>query len=533
MKFSLYDSASGGNQIGSTILQTSIPVKGGLFTTPPLDFGASIFTGSPRWLNIEISPGGANTFTPLSARQPLTATPYAVRAGDAGTLAGQSPSTFAPASGSSAYVAKAGDTMTGTLNLPANGLAVGGNQFVVSSGNVGIGTASPGRSLSIQARFDGDGISLIGSQSGTPKDAGYLLSDDAGNRAALGLASFANAWAQGAQPGDLILAANQGNVRVGVETAAGLGVPVMTVGSSSVAVSPNDQGSPGNIALTAGSIDGTAFYCHSYGQPFHAHNDFTGTDVQLAVGQAGNFTGDVFVSGRLQVAGDLAWGSSILSSDERGSIELGDSASLDTTPYIDFHHGEFGQGPEREHEDYNVRLINDDDRHLTLDGALDVTRDSGFDAHLQVGNGLGVSGDAAIHGNLAVEGVFVATVKLAVVPTSQGRRGLYCEESSQVWFADYGFGQLQGGEAVVQIDPLFAETVNLERPYHVFVQINDPDSEGVAVVRKSSTSFAVKELRKGKSHAEFSYRLVALRRGFEDKRLELMPDAAKANERAQ
>jgi hypothetical protein len=46
---------------------------------------------------------------------------------------------FAPAAGSIAYVSKAGDTMTGTLNLPANGLVAGTNQLVLSGGKVGIG----------------------------------------------------------------------------------------------------------------------------------------------------------------------------------------------------------------------------------------------------------------------------------------------------------------------------------------------------------------------------------------------------------
>ena len=38
---------------------------------------------------------------------------------------------------------KAGDTMSGTLVLPNNGLAAGTTQLVISSGNVGIGTSSP------------------------------------------------------------------------------------------------------------------------------------------------------------------------------------------------------------------------------------------------------------------------------------------------------------------------------------------------------------------------------------------------------
>jgi hypothetical protein len=41
------------------------------------------------------------------------------------------------------YVAKAGDTMTGALILPSNGLTVGTNQLVTSGSNVGIGTSSP------------------------------------------------------------------------------------------------------------------------------------------------------------------------------------------------------------------------------------------------------------------------------------------------------------------------------------------------------------------------------------------------------
>ena len=42
---------------------------------------------------------------------------------------------------------KAGDTMSGALTLPANGLVAGTNQFVLANGNVGIGTTSPGSIL--------------------------------------------------------------------------------------------------------------------------------------------------------------------------------------------------------------------------------------------------------------------------------------------------------------------------------------------------------------------------------------------------
>lgn len=39
--------------------------------------------------------------------------------------------------------------MTGALNLASNGLVVGTTQLVVSAGNVGIGTASPGQKLDV------------------------------------------------------------------------------------------------------------------------------------------------------------------------------------------------------------------------------------------------------------------------------------------------------------------------------------------------------------------------------------------------
>lgn len=113
--------------------------------------------------------------------------------------------------------------------------------------------------------------------------------------------------------------------------------------------------------------------------------------------------------------------------------------------------------------------------------------------------------------------------KSAVAATSQGSRSLYSEEATEVWFTDYGFGQLEAGRAHITIDPLFAETVNLSEPYHVFVQLNDPDAEGAAVVNKTESTFEVVELRSGGSNAQFSYRLVGKRRHHETTRLEHTP----------
>lgn len=131
------------------------------------------------------------------------------------------------------------------------------------------------------------------------------------------------------------------------------------------------------------------------------------------------------------------------------------------------------------------------------------------------GNGVRVSSASGKVG-LVVSG----GSKSAVVATDEGSRLLYSEESSEVWFSDYGFGQLLDGMAVVAIDSLFAQTVNLAEPYHVFVQVYG-DAE-VYVSNRTARSFEV-HLRDGDLSVEFSYRLVARRLGFEGDRLEPAP----------
>jgi hypothetical protein len=117
--------------------------------------------------------------------------------------------------------------------------------------------------------------------------------------------------------------------------------------------------------------------------------------------------------------------------------------------------------------------------------------------------------------------------KSAVVKTSKGSTLVYCQESPENWFEDFGEGQLNQGMAHVDLDPLFLETVsiNAENPIKVFVQLNDEKCMGVAV-KRGSKAFDVVELNGGKSNASFSYRIVAKRRGYESLRL----DHSKAGE---
>jgi len=110
--------------------------------------------------------------------------------------------------------------------------------------------------------------------------------------------------------------------------------------------------------------------------------------------------------------------------------------------------------------------------------------------------------------------------KNAAVRTDDGSRLLYCEESTEVWFSDHGFGRLKNGQTMVDIDPLFAQTVSLDVPYHVFVQVYG-DAE-VYVTERTADHFEV-HLRDGDPNVEFSYRIMAKRAGYEETRLERAP----------
>src|SRR3989475_7634520 len=89
LQFALFDSLSGGAQVGSTQTLNTVAVSNGVFTVS-LDFGANSFSGANRFLEISVRPSGAGSFTLLTPRQPVTATPYAVRSANASAADGLS-----------------------------------------------------------------------------------------------------------------------------------------------------------------------------------------------------------------------------------------------------------------------------------------------------------------------------------------------------------------------------------------------------------------------------------------------------------
>src|SRR4029077_6970765 len=77
LRFVLFDSSSGGNQVGGVLTNTAIGISNGLFTVT-LDFGNQ-FPGAARWLEIGVHTNGPGAFATLSPRQLFTSTPYAIQ----------------------------------------------------------------------------------------------------------------------------------------------------------------------------------------------------------------------------------------------------------------------------------------------------------------------------------------------------------------------------------------------------------------------------------------------------------------------
>ena len=87
--FRLFATNITGSAIAGPVTNAAVAVTNGLFTTT-VDFGNQ-FPGAARWLELAVRTNGSGTFTTLSPRQVLSATPYAITANSASNLLGTLP----------------------------------------------------------------------------------------------------------------------------------------------------------------------------------------------------------------------------------------------------------------------------------------------------------------------------------------------------------------------------------------------------------------------------------------------------------
>jgi hypothetical protein len=119
-------------------------------------------------------------------------------------------------------------------------------------------------------------------------------------------------------------------------------------------------------------------------------------------------------------------------------------------------------------------------------------------------------GNVMITGNLTVNGQLQTPNKQAVVAFPDGtQRVLYCMESPEYWFEDFGAAKLKRGRVVVRLGD-FGNVIR-RGAYHVFLTPRG-DCRGLYVHRQAGASFEVRELAGGKSSVAFSYRIVGRRK---------------------
>jgi hypothetical protein len=125
------------------------------------------------------------------------------------------------------------------------------------------------------------------------------------------------------------------------------------------------------------------------------------------------------------------------------------------------------------------------------------------------------------HGAVFVDGSFqvVNGPKSALVAHPDGsHRRVYCQESPEPWFEDFGRAQLVGGRAVVKLDPDFIGIARGD-DYEVF-PVPKGECKGLYIGNQTPTSFEVHELQGGTSNVPFSYRVVARRKDDVGRRME-------------
>ena len=116
----------------------------------------------------------------------------------------------------------------------------------------------------------------------------------------------------------------------------------------------------------------------------------------------------------------------------------------------------------------------------------------------------------SINGDLSVIGS-----KNAIVPSSKGYIAINAYETAEYYFGDIGESQTdKQGVKIINLDPLFLETVNTSVPYQVF--LSSYDDAKVWVFARNNNMFIVKS---DKPNVKFAWEIKAKRKDYENVRL--------------
>lgn len=369
LRFTVYDAASDGNAVAGPVTNAATGVSNGLFTVT-LDFGDGVFTGANRWLEISVSTNNAGDFSTLSPRQALTPTPYAIAAS---RLTGPIQSDAIGGTYSNAVTFNnnanifAGD---GTSISNVNAATLGGldnSNFWKTTGNsdTSAGANFIGTTDNQPLEFKVNGLRALRLEP-TPSRRPNIIGGTAVNHVGEGVFGATIAGGGDARYQNEVLgifgtvSGGSGNSSSGFWATIGGGFQNTSSGQAATVPGGSDNMAAGDYSFAAG-LHARATNQGAFVWADSQDSEFTSTsDNEFSIRASGGV--------RLNSDTSLFWGTGAqLRTDQGGAIELGDSKSATATPYINFH---YGKGAD---ENYNVRLINDADGQLTVNGNLNVT----------------------------------------------------------------------------------------------------------------------------------------------------------------
>jgi hypothetical protein len=178
LTFAVYDSTtSPGNIIAGPLTNNPTPVTNGLFVVS-LDFGAGVFNGNARWLQIGVrTNGNSSAYTILAPRQPFLPVPYAIFATSASNLLGSVSATQLTDAIGNAQLANSSITINAGTGLNGGGTVPLGSSTILN--NVGVTSLTGDSDITVSAATGAVTLGTTASSTNVPNT--IVRRDSSGN----------------------------------------------------------------------------------------------------------------------------------------------------------------------------------------------------------------------------------------------------------------------------------------------------------------------------------------------------------------
>src|SRR5215204_6173937 len=181
LQFKLFD--AGGGQIGATVADVPVTATNGVFSVK-LDFGAAVFTGANRFLEISVRHNASESYVTLSPREQIASTPYSIRtlsaaqadlSLDSNKLGGIAASQYVTTTSvGNSFIKNGTVAQTGNFNISGNGTLGGtlqANQIRAQTGTGFYGLTQTDGTTTLSTYIGGSTSGASGGWLGTPSNS--------------------------------------------------------------------------------------------------------------------------------------------------------------------------------------------------------------------------------------------------------------------------------------------------------------------------------------------------------------------------